>query len=266
MPDVLQMLEPRVVRGHAEHLVVTAHLVLHPIHSDLPAEDEAAGERRLLQQDQRVEWIPVRAQRFFDEPVVRRILRGREQRAVQPDAAGLVIHLVFVPPPFGDLDGDVELHVNSVPKRNGRLMRRAACATTFASPSPLRSSSCCLQAPVRRTSSPPHITRVRPSTNRSARRAPCRCATWRTVPRRPVQASAQPFGVLLRAQVLLDHLPASSSTRRLACSCSRTSRPVPCRRHRHLSSSRPLLRSPRFDRTTRSRPVSSARATPSTSS
>ena len=113
--DVLQVLQPRVVRRHAQHLVVAAHLVLHPVHADRATPDQTAGERRLLQQHQCIQRIPVRTQRVLDESVVRGVLRRREQGAVKSDATGLVVHLVLVAPALGDLDRDVKLHDTSVP-------------------------------------------------------------------------------------------------------------------------------------------------------
>src|SRR6476661_322029 len=42
--DVAQVLLAGIVAGHAQHLVITALLVLHPEHADRTRADEAAGE------------------------------------------------------------------------------------------------------------------------------------------------------------------------------------------------------------------------------
>src|SRR5262245_5164139 len=47
MVDVAQVLLPRVLRGHAQHLVVAALLIGHPEHPDGPSPDEATRERGL---------------------------------------------------------------------------------------------------------------------------------------------------------------------------------------------------------------------------
>ena len=86
--DVAQVLEPRVGRRHAEHLVVAAGLVGHPEHPDRAAPDQAAGERRLLEDHHRVERVAVEAQGVLDVAVVGRVLRRGEQRPVQPDPTG----------------------------------------------------------------------------------------------------------------------------------------------------------------------------------
>ena len=101
MVDVAQVLLARVVGRDAEDLVVAALLVGHPEHADRAAEDQAARERRLRQQHQRVERIAVLAERVLDEAVVGGVLGRGEQRAVQADAAGLVVELVLVALPLG---------------------------------------------------------------------------------------------------------------------------------------------------------------------
>src|SRR5690606_17775786 len=73
LADVLDVRAPRralVTGGHAQHLVVTAGLVAHAEHAEGAAADETAGERRLLEQHERVERVAVLAERVLDEAVV----------------------------------------------------------------------------------------------------------------------------------------------------------------------------------------------------
>ena len=59
---------------------------------------------------QRVERVAVLAEGVLDEAVVGRVLGRGEQRPVQADPAGRVIHLVLVAVPLGNLNRDVEIH------------------------------------------------------------------------------------------------------------------------------------------------------------
>src|SRR5690606_26400842 len=69
-----------------------------------------ARERRLLEQHERVERVAVLAEGALDVAVVVGVARRGEQHPVEPDATGLVVHLVLVALPLRDLDRDVELH------------------------------------------------------------------------------------------------------------------------------------------------------------
>ena len=59
---------------------------------------------------QRVERVAVLAEGVLDVAVVGGVAGGGEQHPVQPDPAGLVVHLVLVALTLGDLHQDVELH------------------------------------------------------------------------------------------------------------------------------------------------------------
>ncbi len=111
------MLQARIARGHADDLVVAALLVGHPEHADRAAADQAAGERGLFHQYQRVKRVAVLAEGVQHEAVVGRVLGRGEQPAVQPDPAGFVVDLILVPAAPRDLDQDVEFHGAPVPFR-----------------------------------------------------------------------------------------------------------------------------------------------------
>src|SRR5690606_16263444 len=94
----------------AQQLVVATRLVRHTEHADRPAADQTARERRLVQDDQRVQRVAVLTERVLDEAVVGRVGGRGEEPTVQADPTRLVVHLVLVPRTLRDLDRDVELH------------------------------------------------------------------------------------------------------------------------------------------------------------
>ena len=140
--------------GHAEHLVVPALLVGHPEHADRPALDQAAGERRLVEQHQRVERVAVLTEGALDEAVVGRVAGRGEQHPVEPDPPGLVVDLVLVALTLGDLDGDVELRTGFARSAGRLVCDRVAPAARLApvcTVCPARSIAAC-RAPSRRAS------------------------------------------------------------------------------------------------------------------
>src|SRR3546814_3593460 len=87
--------------------VCSSDLVGHPEDADRACRDPAAGEGRIVEQDQRVERVGVLGERVGDEPVVGRIGRGGEEPAIQAHHVLLVVVLVLVAAASGDLDDDV---------------------------------------------------------------------------------------------------------------------------------------------------------------
>ena len=105
-PDVLEGAVLRVsgISGrNTEHLVVATGLVMHPEHADGAHAHVASRERRRVEQHPHVKGIAVFGQGVRDEPVVGRVLRRGEERAVEPDRSGVVVHLVLVARPARDL-------------------------------------------------------------------------------------------------------------------------------------------------------------------
>jgi hypothetical protein len=99
----------RVVHRDAQHLGVTAGLVLHQVGRQRPDTNAAAREGGLGHEHDRVERIAVLGQRVRKEAVVRGIARCGEQPPVEENLAGLVVHLVLVAAPAGNLDNDNEV-------------------------------------------------------------------------------------------------------------------------------------------------------------
>jgi hypothetical protein len=64
----------------------------------------------LRQQQEGVDGVAVLGQCLGDEAVVAGIAGGGEEHPVEPDPAELLVVLVLVPGPLGDLDDHVDLH------------------------------------------------------------------------------------------------------------------------------------------------------------
>src|SRR5215472_5107549 len=153
--NLTQVLGAGVARGDAEDLVVGSHLVGHPEHADHPPGDQAPGKCRLLKQHEGVQRIAVSAKGVLDEPVIGRVPGRGEQHAVKADPAGVVVDLVLVPLPFGDLNDHFDVHVYSTrrlliysivatrPAVTGRRVRRGGdAALSYAHRRPRKVSTC----------------------------------------------------------------------------------------------------------------------------
>jgi hypothetical protein len=61
----------------------------------------------IVVENQRIERVAVAGERLGDEAVIGRVGRGREQATVEVDPPVLVVDLVLVTAPAGDLDDDM---------------------------------------------------------------------------------------------------------------------------------------------------------------
>ena len=90
-PDLLEPLDVRLVRvpqRDAQDLEVEALLVAHLQAADRARPDMAAGERGLVDDQQRVGVVPVAGPRALDEAVVEVVEDRRRQDAIEPEHAG----------------------------------------------------------------------------------------------------------------------------------------------------------------------------------
>src|SRR5919202_2584177 len=84
-------------------MIVLAH-VTHVQHAEHARVHQAPGKDRLFGQDQHVEGIAVRRTRVRNEPVMGRIVDRGVQDAIEPDAAALLVVLIFVAAAHRNLD------------------------------------------------------------------------------------------------------------------------------------------------------------------
>ena len=67
----------------------------------------APGEGRVLEQNEGIEGVAVLGEGVGEEPVLRGVHSRGEQVPIQPDLTGVVVDLVLVARPLGDLDDDL---------------------------------------------------------------------------------------------------------------------------------------------------------------
>ena len=85
----------RIVDAHRDDLVVAALVVDHPQPADRARVDDRERLDRLLHQHEDVERVVVLAVGARDEPVVRRVVDGAVQHAIEPQQAGRLVDLVL---------------------------------------------------------------------------------------------------------------------------------------------------------------------------
>src|SRR2546423_9042683 len=110
LPQIFEgphLVEPRIADGNGEDLLVVAVLVAHEQRADRTGGHDASGERRFFDDDERVQWVAVAADRVHDEPVVSRVMDRREEDSIKTNAARLLVHLVFRTRATRDLYEDV---------------------------------------------------------------------------------------------------------------------------------------------------------------
>jgi len=87
--------ERRIVDAHRDDLVVAALVVGHPQPAERPGTHDGERLDRLLHEDQDIERITVVGVGARDEPVVRRVVDGAVQHAIEPQEACGLVYLVL---------------------------------------------------------------------------------------------------------------------------------------------------------------------------
>src|SRR5215207_1233980 len=98
----------RVADRHAQRLEVEPLLVPHLQAADRARPDMTAGERRLVDDQERVRVVAVVGTGPLDEPVVEVVEDRRGEDPVEPVDVRLLVVLVLVPAAPGDLDDDLD--------------------------------------------------------------------------------------------------------------------------------------------------------------
>src|SRR5438445_143021 len=99
---------------HGDDLVVLALFVAHGHDADRARAQDAERHHRLLTEHKHVERVAVLAVGLREEAVVRRVVHGRVQHAVQPQQARALVELVLHLRALGDLDDRAEVTLDVV--------------------------------------------------------------------------------------------------------------------------------------------------------
>src|SRR5689334_11653108 len=102
--DVEELVVVRVVTRHRKNFVIRLAAIQHLEHAQRPAIDLAAGERRLVDVHENVEWITVVVQSSRDKPVIAGIVHRRVQHAIEPNHSGRLVELILVATTSGNFD------------------------------------------------------------------------------------------------------------------------------------------------------------------
>jgi hypothetical protein len=93
--------ERGIAHADRDDLVVDALVVAHAHHANCARLNDRQRIHRLLSEHQHVERIAVVAERSRDESVVRRVVDGAVEHAIQTEKSRLFVELVFVRAAFG---------------------------------------------------------------------------------------------------------------------------------------------------------------------
>ena len=93
-----------VFRCHRDDLVISLAGIDHGHQADGAGMNDGQGYDRFLAKHKNIQWVVVFRQGLRNEPVIRGIVNGRVENAVEPDEAAGLVELIFHAGPVGNLD------------------------------------------------------------------------------------------------------------------------------------------------------------------